>query len=147
MTALTTIVYDDLTTGSTTSRTLSPSRSSDSATGVPVLNWFTENGNTSCRTVEMRNTCDAWIGPPTKGGVRRCIINIAIPVPEQASSSGDVEGYVAAPKAAHIPRAKVEFFLPNRSTLNDRISLNNLVQAAVIQANIVDLVESMVQPV
>lgn len=83
--------------------------------------------------------------PASNTGVRTVTVDLALPVLEQASG-GSSSGYVAPPALAHTLRAKVTFYMHNRSTKANRKDLRVLIAAALANAQVVSAVEDFEQP-
>lgn len=79
----------------------------------------------------------------TANGVNKIELDLAIPVSEVVSGSSG-QGYTPAPAIAHIPRAKVTFFVHQRSTADERKDLRILLSNLLKDAQVIDLVDNLV---
>lgn len=78
-------------------------------------------------------------------GVNRVQMELVVPVVE-TPAAGAASGYVAPPAVAYELRAKVEFFLHNRSEKAGRKDLRVLLMNALANAQVVSAIEDLEQP-
>lgn len=81
----------------------------------------------------------------TVNGVNRVQIELVVPVVE-TPSGGAATGYVAPPAIAHEMRAKVEFFLHQRSESAGRTDLRMLLSNLLKDPQVVAAVDKLEQP-
>lgn len=79
----------------------------------------------------------------TANGVNKIELDLSIPVSEVVTGSSG-QGYTPAPAIAHIPRAKVTFFVHQRSTVDERKDLRVMLSNLLKDGQIVDLVDNLV---
>lgn len=127
----------------------------DAATPTPVAHVF--NPRTSVPPSYVRNGVagQAVIAQERLGlnlklaksadGVNIAQMILEIPVSE-VPAGGAPTGYVAPPAVAHILRAKVEFFLHNRSESVQRRDLRTLVMNALNNGQVADMIDKLEIP-
>lgn len=78
-------------------------------------------------------------------GVNKVVLDLSLPVLEQTAGSSQ-SGYVAPPALAHTPRFQVTFFAHQRSTADDRKNLRVLLSNALLNSQIIDLIDNLTPP-
>lgn len=140
LTVLTASLPSDAAAGaSPSSQTLGASRELGDS-GAPELVWKTNYAVPDVAQATVRAT----LSKPSKTGIRKVSVRCVVPVLETAGAGA--YDYVAPAKIAYTMESQLLFWLPPRAVSNDRVSGLNLAQAAILQANIVELVESLLQP-
>lgn len=138
MTAITTLTFTDVTDGSVpmaAERQLGPD-------GLTVIEW---RSAITGRPFDQQVVCRASLSKPNGRGLRKVVITGSRPRPETLGAGA--YDYVAPPKVAYSNDFRIEFWISARADrLVDNVSALNLLQAAVLQANIVDLCENMALP-
>lgn len=72
-------------------------------------------------------------------------LELQVPVMEQVTG-GTSSGYVAPPRVAHVMKAKMSFYLDNRSDAIGRKDLRTLAAAMLANAQVISAIESFEQP-
>lgn len=72
-------------------------------------------------------------------------IDLSIPVLEQVTG-GTSSGYVAAPRVAHTMKAKVSFYVSNRSDIDGRKDLRVMLSNLLKHQAVIDAVDSFEKP-
>ncbi len=112
--------------------------------GQPLLEW---RGAIANRGYDMQPTVSATLGKPNSNGVRKISLRCVYPVLEAPNGVND-QGFTAAPKVAYTVETNAVIWVPSRASVAyDTVSQLNMLQAAVTQANVVELIESLLQPV
>lgn len=81
----------------------------------------------------------------TYNGVNKVKLELVLPVMEQASG-GAATGYVAPPAIAHEERVQVTFFFHQRSDAAGRKDLRVLLSNLLLNAQVVDAVDTLTKP-
>lgn len=72
-------------------------------------------------------------------------VDVIIPVLEQVTG-GSSSGYVAPPRIAHTMKAKISFYLDNRSELEGRRDLRVMASNLLKHPSVIDAVDSLEKP-
>lgn len=83
--------------------------------------------------------------PASNNGIRQVVVDLALPVLEQATG-GTYKGYVAPPSLAFTLRAKVTYYLPTRSTTQQRKNLRAMSRNSLDNAQVIAAIEAFEQP-
>lgn len=83
-------------------------------------------------------------GQSSANRVTRVTLTLSEPVLETVSNNS--AGYIPAPTVAYIPRASVEFILPERGALLDRKNIRKMMALLLADANVVSIVENLQTP-
>ena len=104
---------------------------------------YVRNGDSSVPVVAQEKLVSSLKqGANTSDAINRAKMTLLIPVLE-TPSGGSSSGYVAPPKVAYYLQANVEFLLPNRSTEVQRKDLRVLTSNALLNSQIVSLVDKL----
>jgi hypothetical protein len=142
MTAATTLTFNDRLGNTDNSRVLAFNRLV-APDGQPLLEW---RGQIADRAYDFQPVVTATLGKANANGLRKLTMRTVYPVMETVGVGS--YDYVAAPKVAYTLENTTVNWIPQRSsTTVDTVSSLNMLQAAVLQVNIVELFESLIQPV
>lgn len=92
-------------------------------------------------SVQLTRPLNGKQGEDSSKRVARVKIGVHTPKLETISNN-TVSGIAPAPTVSYVPRANVEFILPERSALQDRKDLRKFVQNVVADTNVLNAVES-----
>lgn len=128
------------------------------AQGTPVNHTFSVNGavnipmgrDTVTRAEYVDRSATSQVGfwkisldykQRSSDGTFKQVVHLKIPVLENVSNS-TISGIAPAPTVAYTVEAKVEFTLPQRSTLLDRQNVRKMLDNLLANSQIVALIES-----
>jgi hypothetical protein len=94
-------------------------------------------------SLALTRPASAKPGEDTAGRVYRAKIALHEPVLETISNS-TVSGIAPAPQVAYIPRANVEFILPERGVLLDRKNIRKMLFNLMNDPQVIAMVENLV---
>lgn len=94
-------------------------------------------------TVELKKPTAAQAKMSSEGRTVRARVTVSVPVLETVSNA-TVSGIPPAPTVSYIPRATMEFIMPERSTLQNRKDLRKFVASVLGDTQILGVVENLV---
>lgn len=93
-------------------------------------------------SLELRRPMNGSAGESSANRMVRCKIGVHTPKLENTTNS-TVSGVAPAPTLSYIPRANMEFILPERSALQDRKDIRKYAQFLLADTLVVALVETL----
>lgn len=90
-------------------------------------------------------TADATLSKDKATGLNTVRLTITQPVLEEIAS-GNSLGYIAAPKVAYLMKARVEFFINDRTTEQNRKDIRSMLYNALDDSQIQNMVDQLELP-
>lgn len=90
-------------------------------------------------------TADATLSKDKATGLNTIRLTITQPVLEEIAS-GSSSGYIAAPKVAYLMKARVEFFINDRTTEQNRKDIRSMLYNALDDNQIQNMVDQLELP-
>lgn len=96
-------------------------------------------------SAQLKSPPLAAAGASSAQRVYRASIGLHEPIQETVSNN-TVSGIAPAPTVSYVPRAFVEFVMPERASLENRQTLRKMIYNLLAESQMVSMVESLINP-